>query len=152
MKMNNRKEIAFAMYGFVLIILLDILFLLFAKKFIAIDKVLLYSCFFVVFMFCTWRLIMLKTFSLEVSEHILSIKYRHPLVPNHHPVLEVPLRKVIFLKVEKGIINYIMIISINTKRGMRSFYYRLGNLPEHQGDKFKKMSDLISYVKTEPEL
>jgi hypothetical protein len=60
---------------------------------------------------------------------------------------EVPLRKVIFLKVEKGIINYIMIISINTKRGMRSFYYRLGNLPEHQGDKFKKMSDLISYVK-----
>lgn len=152
MKVNNRKEIAIAMYGFFLLLILDILFLVFATKFLILDKATLYGIFLIVFMFSIWRITLLKTFSLEVSEHILSVKYRHPLSANHHPVLEVPLQKVMFYKIERGLMNYIMTININTKRGMKSFYYRLGTLPKSEASKFNKMSDLISYVKTETEL
>lgn len=144
MKINNKREIALAMYGFFVLILMDILFLLFAPKIISISKLVLYTIFFAVFLFSLWRIVTLKIFSLEVSEHIFSVKYRHPLLQLRHPVLEVPLQKVISLKTEKGVVNYIMVIGINTKRGIRNFYYRLGRLPENQNDNFKKISEFVA--------
>jgi len=147
MKVNNRREIALAMYGFFLLLIVDILFLIFAAKFWKIDKASLYGIFLIIFLFSIWRISLLKTFSLEVSEHILSVKYKHPLAHNHNPVLEVPLQKVMFYRIEKGLLNYIMIININTRRGMKSFYYRLGTLPKSEASKFSKMSDFISVEK-----
>lgn len=142
------------MYGFFLLLVLDILFLIFAKQFIVVSKAVLYSTSLLILLFCVWRLAMLKTFSLEVSEHILSVKYEHPLSHIHHPVLEVPLQKVLFFKVEKGIVNYFMVININTKRGMRSFYYRIGNLPEKNTEKLENISNFIkrSRMKFEDQL
>ena len=151
MKINNRKEIAFAMYAFFTLIILDIIFLVFATKIFQISKLFLYGSFLVIFIFSLWKIINLKIFSMEVSEHICTVKYRHPLIKVRQPALEVPLQKVISLKTEKGIINYILVIGINTRRGIRNFYYNLGRLPENQNDKFKKISEFIasSRIKSE---
>ena len=144
MKVNNRREIAMAMYGFILLLVADLLFLIFAAKFVILDKALLYGIFLIVLLFSIWRITTLKTFSLEVSEHILSVKYKHPLAHNNNPVLEVPLQKLISYKIEKGILSYIMIININTRKGTKSFYYRLGTLPKSEVSKFEKMSEFRS--------
>lgn len=143
MKINNRKAVALAMYGFFLLIILDILFLIFAKQFFTINKITLYGCFLVILSFSLYHLIRLRTFSLEVSDHIFSVKYGHPLVKKRHPVLEVPIHKIVSLKTEKGIVTYIFIISVSTKRGIKNFYYRIGQLPENQFDKFKKITESV---------
>lgn len=148
MKINNRKEIATAMYSFLLLIFLDLLFLIFARQFINIRQSSVYVIFLVIFVFFVWKIMTLKIFSLEVSDHIFSVKYSHPLFRSRQPALEVPIEKVISLKTEKGIITYILVISINTKRGIRNFYYKIGQLPENQFDKFKNTMDLVktSYI------
>jgi len=143
MKINNRKEIAIAMYGFFLLIILDILFLIFAIQFLKISKMAIYGCFLVILVLALYNLIKLRNFSLEVSEHIFSVKYGHPLLKNLHPVLEVPIHKIISLKTEKGIIAYILIISVSTKRGIRNFYYKIGQLPENQFERFKEITDSV---------
>lgn len=152
MKINNQKEIALAMYGFFFLILLDILYLFLAKTIFVIPKTVLYSTFLVILIFSIWRIVTLKIFSLEVSEHICTVKYRHPLMKLRQPVLEVPIQKVISLKTEKGLINYILVIGIVTKRGIRNFYYRLGRLPENQTDKFNKISEFIASTHTKTEI
>lgn len=154
MKINNEKEIAFAMYGFLLLIILDLPFVIFAEKFLNIDQSTVYVIFLVILIFSVWKIFTLKTFALEVSEHIFSVKYSHPLFRSRHAALEVPLRKVISIKTEKGFINYILIISINTKRGIRNFYYRIGQLPESQFDKFTNTIDMVktSYIEKQTSL
>ena len=152
MKINNKKEIAIAMYGFFLLILVDLVFLVFAKKIFVISNLYLYGSFFTLLLFCIWKIVTLKIFSLEVSEHIFSIKYTHPLVKSRQPALEVPLQKVVSVKTEKGVMNYIMVIGINSRRGIRNFYYRLGRLPENQNDKFQKISEFIASARTQPEV
>lgn len=152
MKINNKKEIAIAMYGFFLLILVDLVFLVFAKKIFVISNLYLYGSFFSLLLFCIWKIVTLKIFSLEVSEHIFSIKYTHPLVKSRQPALEVPLQKVVSVKTEKGVMNYIMVIGINSRRGIRNFYYRLGRLPENQNDKFQKISEFIASARTQPEV
>ncbi|MBV6881426.1 hypothetical protein NG800_016005 [Epilithonimonas ginsengisoli] len=110
MKINNKKEIAIAMYGFFLLILVDLVFLVFAKKIFVISNLYLYGSFFSLLLFRIWKIVTLKIFSLEVSEHIFSIKYTHPPVKSRQPALEVPLQKVVSVKTEKGVMNYIMVI------------------------------------------
>ncbi|MPS72691.1 MAG: hypothetical protein E2590_05995 [Chryseobacterium sp.] len=144
MKINNRKSIAMAMYGFLFIILLDIVFLLFGKKFFAIDDIVLYSFSIAVFILCVWRIATLKSFSLDVSEQIISVKYSHPLSRVRRPVLEVPLYKVVSMNTEKAILHHIMVIGILTKKGIRNFYYRIGNLPSNEAEKLKRIKDLIT--------
>ncbi len=144
MKINNKKEVAIALNLFFFIILLDIVFLIIPKKILPISQVFLYSSFLIVLIFSLWRILTLKIFSMEVSEHIFTIKYRHPLSKVHQPALEVPLQKVASLQTEKGVINYILIIGVNTRKGIRNFYYRLGRLPENQNEKFKKISEFIA--------
>ena len=132
------------MYGFLFIILLDIVFLLFGKKFFAIDDIVLYSFSIAVFILCVWRIATLKSFSLDVSEQIISVKYSHPLSRVRRPVLEVPLYKVVSMNTEKAILHHIMVIGILTKKGIRNFYYRIGNLPSNEAEKLKRIKDLIT--------
>ncbi len=146
MKINNQKEILTAMYGYFLLILLDILCLAFLNKFIAISKTTLYGGFLVVLVFSIWRIVKLRRFSLEVTEHIFSVKYTHPLMQSRQPILEVPIHKIVSLRSEKEIINYVLIISINTKRGIRNFHYDIGQLPENQFDKFKSISEFVKTI------
>lgn len=143
MKINNRKSIAIAMYGFLFIILLDIAFLLVAEKFFAIDDMIQYSLGIAVLILCIWKIATLKSFSVDVSEQIISIKYGHPLSRIRRPALEVPLNKVVSLKTEKAILQNIMVIGISTKKGIRNFYYKIGNLSSNEVEKFKKIIDLI---------
>ncbi|KFC21650.1 hypothetical protein [Chryseobacterium sp. FH1] len=143
MKINNRKEVIFTMYGFLFLLILDLILLIFSTKFSYISDEYLYIFFALIFVFCIWRIATLKIFSMEVSEHIFSVKYRHPLLQSDHPVLELPLEKVISVKAEKGILNYILLISIRSRKGIKSFYYRLGKLPENQSIKFKEISNFI---------
>ena len=145
MKINNQKEIAFAMYGFFLLIFLDILFLVFSKHITSFSKNTVYACFLVILLFCIWRIFKLKIFSMEASDHIFSIKYTHPLKKSRKPALEVPINKIVSFKTEKGIINYVLVVSLSTKRGIRNFYYEIGQLPENQFERFKSISE---YVKT----
>ena len=143
MKINNRGEIRIAMYLFFFIILLDIAYLIVGEKIWAISPLILYSTFSIIFIFTIYKLMTLKIFSMEVSEHIISVKYMHPLLKKRHPVLEVPLHKVVALRTTKGIITYILTISINTKRGIKNFYYNIGQLPENQIEKFRAISDFV---------
>ncbi|MNK30372.1 hypothetical protein D3C87_487890 [compost metagenome] len=149
MKINNSKEVFFTMYGFLFLLILDLILLIFSTKFSYISDEYLYVFFALIFVFCIWRIATLKIFSMEVSEHIFSVKYRHPLLQNNHPVLELPLEKVISLKAEKGILNYILLISIRSRKGIKSFYYRLGKLPENQSSKFKEISNFIHSTRME---
>ena len=143
MKINNRREIRISMYLFFFIILLDIAYLIAGKKIWAISPVILYSTFLLIFIFTVYKLMTLKVFYMEVSQHIISVKYMHPLLKKKHPVLEVPLRKVFALETTKGIITYILTISIHTKRGIKNFYYNIGQLPENQIEKFRAISDFV---------
>lgn len=132
------------MYGFLFIILLDIVFLLFGKKIFAIDNIVLYSFSIAIFILCIWRITTLKSFSLDVSEQIISVKYSHPLSRVRRPVLEVSLYKVVSMNTEKAILHHIMVIGILTKKGIRNFYYRIGNLPSNEAEKLKRIKDLIT--------
>ncbi|WP_379970041.1 hypothetical protein [Epilithonimonas sp. UC225_85] len=152
MKINNRKQTAIVFYGFLLIVLLDLLFLKFAGKFFAINNMILYSSFLLVFIFSFWKIISLKSFSMEVSDHIISIKYNHPMVKLRHPVLEVPLHKVISVETKKGIVDCILVIGINTRRGIKNFYYKLGKLSEKQTEKYRQISEAIKYSKMQAEI
>lgn len=137
------------MYGFLFLLLLDLILLIFSFKISFISDEFVYVFFALIFGFCVWRIAILKIFSMEVSEHIFSVKYRHPLLQDNHPVLELPLEKVISLKTEKGVINYILLISIRSRKGIKSFYYRLGKLPENQSGKFKEISNFIHSTRME---
>lgn len=137
------------MYGFVFLLILDLILMFFLTKFSSISDEYLYVFFALIFIFCIWQIATLKIFSMEVSEHIFSVKYRHPLIQKRHPVLELPLEKVISLKTEKGLINYILLISIKSRKGIKNFYYNLGKLPENQSSKFKEISNFIHSTRME---
>lgn len=137
------------MYGFLFLMVLDLAVLMFSKRFSSNIDEYIYISIALIFGFCVWRIAILKIFSMEVSEHIFSVKYRHPLEHNNHPVLELPLEKVISVKTEKGILNHILLISIRSRKGIKNFYYRLGKLPENQPGKFKEISNFIYSSKME---
>ena len=154
MKINNRKNIRLMMYSFFFILFVDILCLALVEIFSTVHNYFLYLVFFAVFVITIWRILILKTLSIEISEHILSIKYSHPLsrTPDR-PVLEVPLQKVRSGKIRKNIFSYFLIVNINTKRGIRSFYYRLSILSCKQIDDLRKALDsIISYRENETRL
>jgi hypothetical protein len=90
-----------------------------------------------------WRLVTIKICSVEVSEHIISIKYGHPFSKIRRPVLEVPLHKVISLRTEKGIMDHILLVGINSRRGIRNFHYKLGILSKNEDEKFIRIKELI---------
>lgn len=147
MKISNRREIVLAMYGFLLLIIADILFLIFANNIPILDNETTYAIFLAILIFSVWRITLLKTFSLEISEHILSVKYRHPLAKKNNPVLEVPLHKVMHYQMEKVMLNNFITININTRKGLKHFYYKIGSLPKSEVSKLEKISDFISDMK-----
>lgn len=83
--MDNKKEASAMMYGFFLLIAADILFLIFAKKKLEIPAQFLYSIFLIIFAFCIWKIATIRILSLEVSEHVLSVKYNHPWTTVRRP-------------------------------------------------------------------
>lgn len=138
-------------HSLLLILFFDMLCLAFIGKIPNVNHTVLYGCLLIIFVLTVWKIIMVKKISIEISEHILSIKYNHPLSRKlNFPVLEVPLHKVTSCKIEKGTINYFLLININTKRGTKRFCYNLGILSQEQCAHLKKALDFIKlYTKNE---
>lgn len=145
MKLNNRKKVVVTMYLFIIIIVLDILFILSSKYFSIIDKKLLYIIGSLLLIFSIKKLIYLRATSIEVSNHIISVTYGHPLYKIRKPVLELPLRKVLSLKIEKIGLQNVATITIRTKKGVRHFRYSLGTL---SSDDVKKLSKIKEFINT----
>lgn len=146
MKISNRKEITISMYLLFILILLDITLLFFAKKIASLPNYINYIIFSAVFTFSIWKLAGLKIFMMEVTDHIISIRYNHPLLDLRKPVLEVPLQKVVSFETEKILMSYVLIVAINTKKGTRKFYYKIGNLPQYEQEKLRIISTILKSV------
>lgn len=148
--MSNTKETSAMMYGFLLLILADIVFIIFAETIFEEDQIL-YGIFMLILLFSVWRIIKLRSFSLEASQHVLSVKYHHPLTRSKKPVLEVPLQKVLSFNIEKGMIDNDLVISIKTRRGIRSFSYSMGAIAEKNIKKLNYISEFIHNSRMEAE-
>lgn len=154
MKINNRKITSLLMYGLFCVLILDIASFIIIKKILDLDYWFLFGFLCLIFILAVWQFITLKVFSVEVSEHIISIKYNHPLgrKPNL-PVLEVPLQKVISYKIEKGMINDFFMINIDASRGVKTFYYRLNLFTRDQQEGFHQVLNSIKpYSENEAQL
>ncbi|SHJ94118.1 hypothetical protein [Epilithonimonas mollis] len=143
--MDNKKEASAMMYGFFLLIAADILFLIFAKKKLEIPAQFLYSIFLIIFAFCIWKIATIRILSLEVSEHVLSVKYNHPWTTVRRPALEIPMYKVASFKIEKTLIDYKLIVTIKTRKGLRSFFYKAGIL---YGNNVIKLNHIAKSVRS----
>jgi len=150
-KMSNTKETSAMMYGFLLLILADIVFIIFAETIFDVEDQILYGIFMLILLFSVWRIIKLRTFSLEASQHVLSVKYHHPLTRSKKPVLEVPLQKVLSFNIEKGMMDNDLVISIKTRKGIRSFSYNMGAIPEKNIEKLNYISEFIHSSRMEAE-
>lgn len=146
--MSNKKETAALMYGFLFLILSDIIFLIFGKTFFHIENQLLYCIFILVLVFSVWRIIKLRIFYLEASSHVLSVKYYHPLRDKKKPVLEVPLHKVISLKIERKIMETKLNLNIKTRKGIRTFSYHIGTFAPGNNQSLETIEKLISDSKS----
>jgi hypothetical protein len=141
MKLGNKKAISTMVYCLFFILSLDMVIGIVGL--LSGWKAVFFSCI-VVLVFTVWRLFKLRYFQLEISEHIISIKYKHPFSKLFNvPVLEVPIQKVQSWKIEKGLGCCFLIIKINTRRGTKGFYYRLGSLSRKQINDFKKTLDSL---------
>jgi hypothetical protein len=87
----------------------------------------------------------LKYFRIDVSDSLISIKYRHPTILSiRDPVLELPVQMVSYCKIEKGILSSFLVLKIDTKRGFKKFYYKLGFLDEAQLDRIKNILNCLA--------
>ena len=143
MKLSNHKMIKMTMFGLFCILFLDIIFVVIAKV-IDLEHSFIYFTFVALLILVVWRMMKLKVFSIKISEHVISIKYSHPLGKRTDiPVLEVPLEKVNSYKIERGIVSNFLILNIDTNRGNKSFYYQLGILKEKENSRFRNILNSI---------
>lgn len=154
MKLSNRRNILITLYFLMSITVIDVICLVFLEMVFAVNKYILYSGFFTIFTLAIWRILVVKTFSIEISKYILSINYAHPLVQKSNiPVLEIPLQKIASCKIKKNAFRHFLYISIHTRRGVKSFQFKLGILHGEQADYLKKILLYIKfYSKNETEL
>lgn len=142
MKVSNQTQIRLLLCGYLILLLIDIVFLKFGSIVIAVNQSLLYTVFALTALFIIWRISLLRSFELETTEHIFSIKYGHPLSGELKQIIEVPLQKILFLKIEKGLINNFLIVSINSKKGMKNFYFRTGLRTDKELETLKTITKL----------
>ncbi|KFC18001.1 hypothetical protein [Epilithonimonas lactis] len=143
MKLSNQKTTKMIMFGLFCILFLDIAFMIIAKV-LDVDHIILDLISYLILILGIWRIMRLKVFSVEISQHVLSIKYSHPLGKKTNiPVLEVPLEKVSSYKIERGIVSNFLILNIKTNRGKKSFYYQLGILKEKEYSRFRNIFNSI---------
>ncbi len=144
MKINNKKNIQIAIYLLIVILILSSLLL--GALFLEITHIHygIAALIFILFILSLWKLVTLKTFSMEVSQHFISIKQSHPFSKGIEvPALEVPLQKVLSFTIEKNMINYFLKISITTKKGKKRFFYNLGILSQKQLEQFNNVLNPI---------
>ncbi len=143
-KVSNKKNAIFVTYCLFFILSLDLLCLLFLSKMQPENHSILYVCLLLIFGLIFWRIVFTKAFSIEVSDYLLSIKYGHPFSKSlNFPVLEVPFEKVASYRIERGLVDYYLIVNIQSKKGKKKFYYRLGILFGTQIEKLKKILILV---------
>jgi len=98
-------------------------------------------------LFCVlilWRLSRLKIVTLDISEHIVSVKITHPFSRGiSFPQLEVPLYKIFSCHLKGDLLTTFLMVNIHTKNNVRSFYYDLGFLSKKSTDDFKKALEIL---------
>ncbi len=147
--MNNKKETATLMYGFLLLIVADVLFAIFGKKLLHLENQVFYCIFLLVLIFSVWRIVKLRIFFLSASQHILSVEYYHPFANKKGPVLEIPLQKVISLKFGKGLINNKLNVAVRTRKGIRTFSYQIGKWHDKDINNIDHIMALIEEARSE---
>lgn len=139
MKTDNERSIRITMYILFFLLFLDVLFLgLIIKR--TGNRTIPVALGVVFLLLIIRRFSVLRVVVFETSEYLLSLKYRHPLLQSKKrpPVLEIPLDKVEFCRIERRFQDYYLIVRISTSRGKRNFYFRLGILSRKQTGNFKK--------------
>ncbi|WP_139166573.1 hypothetical protein [Epilithonimonas hungarica] len=97
-----------------------------------------------------WKLIRFKIVILDISEHIVSIKTRHPFSRSiNFPQMEVPLHKIFSCHLKDELLTTFLIVNIHTKNNVRSFYYKLGILSGKSANDFKKVLEILKTYKKE---
>lgn len=148
MKLSNKKNIRITMYILLLLLFLDIVFLCTAKVFFKVNNNLVYILLFLIFVMIVWKLSVLKVTEVDISEHIISVKLRRPFLQIRKvtPVLEVPIDKIESCKMRKGFMDSFLVITINTKKRKRIFYYRMGFLTKRQIENYQKCLIKLSNI------
>lgn len=70
MKVSNQTQIRLILCGYLILLLIDIVFLKFGSIVIAVNQSLLYTVFALTALFIIWRISLLRSFELETTEHI----------------------------------------------------------------------------------
>lgn len=136
------------MFALFCVLLLDVICLMIIRI-LEIEHVTIFPIFWMILILGVWSLMHLRFFLIEISEHVISIRYVHPFKKRTNiTVLEVPLEKVISYKIERGILSNFLILDIDTNRGKRSFYYQIGILKKKESNRFR---NLLNSIKSLPE-
>lgn len=90
------------------------------------------------------RLARLRNFKLEITDEQISIKYNHFIIKCYKPAgLELPWNKILFCKLQRGILSHYLCIGVSGKRRNQVFYYNLGTLSRAN---IHKIEDGVSNV------
>lgn len=147
-KVSNKKKTIIVTYCLFCILAIDLLCLLFINKMQQASGTLLCVSLLLIFGLILWRIVYTKAFSIEVSEYLISIKYGHPFSKAlNFPVLEVPFEKVASYRIERGFVDHYLIVNIQSKRGKKSFYFRVGILYGKQTERLKKVLNRVTLPK-----
>lgn len=146
MKISNKKSIKATMYLLAVLLLLDVSLLLLIQKPLEINHTISTILSIIIFLLIVWRFWILKIAVLETSKYLFSLKYQHLFLQSNPtpPVLEVPLDKLEYCKIERNFLDAFLVIAINSNRGKRIFYYPLGFLSVKQIEHYRK---LLNHIK-----
>ncbi|PIF46470.1 hypothetical protein CLU96_3506 [Chryseobacterium sp. 52] len=79
------------------------------------------------------RFSILRSFVIEITEHIIVIKYYHPVLPRHYtPVLEMPITEINNFQLDRLMAMNFFKIVISKRNKYRIFCYRLDRISKDQ--------------------
>lgn len=92
-----------------------------------------------------YRFSLLRHINFRISDSIICIRLRYPLASRSRAsVLEFPINKILSCKVERGIISSFLMLKIDTQRGVKNRYYKLGFLDKAQLDKIQIILNFLT--------
>ena len=129
MKISNEKQIKSRIFFLLTIIFFDLIGLGSLLFIINSDINVLFITALVILLILTILMFLrLRYFIYENSGEVLSVKYFHPLKVRPLPVLEIPQKKLISIKIKKIIFGKKIEINIATRSGKKTFIYRVSGI------------------------
>lgn len=138
MTINSKKELFFYTVLIVLgMMCMGMLYLLHSNKgFILISGIITYCS--------LWRIYHLRNLKIEISQHVFSVKYWHPIWGNErYPSLELPIEKIKSYRIyRKGACSYFVIFLVS-KKGLKKQIYNLGVVSAFQLNNLTKHCNIL---------